>query len=411
MSRGDAAHVEIPRIVGLDQARAIALIAMLWAHSSDAWRERLSWPMLHGAGSMLLERFATPAFVTIFGLTLGAVRWSPGGPDASTRARARLLRRAGILLACCAVVAMPNWTRLVAEGEAAPAKYLIHSYSILEFYALAVTSLAVAGGWLRARPLWTCMAVGVLFLLLERICASWLLASTLDFALLEWLRMIFVSGQYGYLGLMGWALTMIPLGVHLSRGWRSGRRARSLWLLTSAGLLATAAGAVLGLDWGRELPRPAGLTAGGIARTLVVELGERGRPQLWFFMMFGGAAVAITGLLGLANRIAPSVSVALHPLSLLGKNTLAIYVASGLVMPGIHAVRWGLGRRDARYELLLVGLFVAFTLALLWRTQRADGRRGAARAKPVEAAGGAEPSPSILIREPTALAGELRTSS
>ena len=235
-----------------------------------------------------------------------------------------------------------------------------------------------------------------------------------DFTLLEWLRMIFVSGQYGYLGLMGWALMMIPLGVHLSRSWQSGRRVQSLWLLVFAGVLTTVAGVFLGLDWGHKLPRPYELTAEGIAQSLIVQLGDRDRPQLWFFMMFGGVAVTLTGLLGLANRIAPFVSSLLHPLSLLGKNTLPIYISSGLVMPGIGALRWSLGFRS-RYEILVIGLFVAFTLALLWRTERADrraeARRAAARGKPVEEVAEAEPNPSTLVHEPIPMIGELGMSS
>lgn len=402
MQRGDASPVESPRVIGLDQARAIALIAMLWAHSSDAWRERLPWPWLHGTGSMLLERFATPAFVTIFGLTLGAVRWSSRGPDAADRVRARLFRRAGILLACIVGCALPNWVSLAVKGETAPMSYLFVSYTILEFYALAVVTLAVAGDWLRARSLWSCVAIGGLCLLLEQVCASRLLASKLDFAFLEWLRMIFVSGQYAYLGLMGWALMMIPLGVHLSRGWRAGRRAQSLWLLVLVGMLTAIAGIFLGLEWGYRLPR----TAEEVAQSLVVQLGARGRPQLWFFMMFGGVAVTAAGLLGLANRIAPLVSSLLHPLSLLGKNTLAIYISSGLVMPSIHAIRWSRGYGHSRYELLVVGLFVAFTLTLLWRTERA-GRRAAARWKPADEVAQPDPSPlTTLMREPMIVVGK-----
>jgi len=406
MQRGDAKPVGGPRIVGLDQARAIALIAMLWAHSSDAWRARLSWPWLHGTGSMLLERFATPAFVTIFGLTLGAVRWSPRGADAVGRVRARMLRRAGILLACTVVGALPNWVALAVEGGTAPVDYLFVSYSILEFYALAVLTLAVAGEWLRARSLGTCIAIGGLLLLVEQVCASRLLGSKLDSALLEWLRMILVSGQYAYLGLMGWALMMIPLGVHLGRGWRADRRVRSLWLLVLVGILTTMAGVFLGLEGDYRLPR----TAEGVAQSLVDQLGARGRPQLWFFMMFGGVAVAASGLLGLADRITPLVSGLLHPLSLLGKNTLAIYISSGLVMPSIFAIRWRWGYGHTRYELMVVGLFVAFTLALLWRTERADrrssARRADAREEPADEAARPEPGPLIAVGEPLILVGE-----
>ncbi|HJZ93873.1 MAG TPA: heparan-alpha-glucosaminide N-acetyltransferase domain-containing protein, partial [Gemmataceae bacterium] len=132
------------RLMGLDQARAVAIIAMIVAHFAPGVFIQL--PQLDPVRTPVLwfGRTATPAFVTVFGVTTGFVflprfRRTPGG---TTR---WVLWRAAVVTFAAAVVALPQWVRLGSHGVTDPWEWVFGGYSVLLFYSLA---LALLPAWL-----------------------------------------------------------------------------------------------------------------------------------------------------------------------------------------------------------------------------------------------------------------------
>src|SRR5262249_16379748 len=134
------------RLLGLDQARAVAIIAMMVFHFAPGVFIQL--PQFEPLRNPILwfGRMATPAFVVVFGVTTGFVflpryvRHKPGNLSG------RLRRRAFWILVCAIAITVPIWIRLGSSSEVDAWQCVFCLYSVLLFYALA---LAVLPHWLR----------------------------------------------------------------------------------------------------------------------------------------------------------------------------------------------------------------------------------------------------------------------
>jgi hypothetical protein len=363
------------RLLGLDQARAVAILAMLAAHFAPgvfAQAPRLEpWR----APILAFARLATPTFVVVFGVTVGFVylpRYRRGEPGQTAR---HLGRRAAVMVLCATAIALPLWGRLAGEGAADPWVWLFGLYSVLLFYALA---LALLPTWLR----WLCPAGQISNLSRRALTIKCVLAGaglwavgTAGEALVppgppsgpEFLRMLLVSGSFAYSQLMGTALVAIPVGVGLRAAWDAGVDRRFLGTLLLAGLGLAALGGLWG--WAAGVYDPARLLSGEL----------RTPPRAWYFLHIGGMGLALIPILELLTRVAWTPRPAAYLVALFGQSGLTVYTGHAFVLPGLAlADRLVPLHGAARVAAALVP-FAAFCVLVMYARHRRGRPQGLPR--------------------------------
>jgi hypothetical protein len=309
------------RLAGLDQARAVAILAMLAAHFAPGVFAQLPrFEPLH-VPTLAFARLATPTFMVVFGVTVGFV-YLPPRPGMGRR----LLKRAALLLVCAVIVAVPGWVRLAAESPTHVWAWPFAMYSVLLFYALAVAALpawlalaASADGQPRVTA--RCVAAGV---------GLWALG-TMGHQLWaqeppggpEFARMMLVSGSFAYCQMMGTALLAVPVGAWLRRCWRTWRDRRALATLLVAALGLAAVGGLWGIAAGEYDPD----------RILSGEL--RTPPRAWYFLHVGGVGLDLIPALELATRAAGRLRPLAAALARFGQVGPVVYTGHTLVLPGL----------------------------------------------------------------------------
>jgi hypothetical protein len=354
----------------LDYARAIAMASMIWAHYGPALQERSSVTALHSTAAEFVKRLATPGFMTVFGLTCGAVlfpRWRRQEPRAVRR---WVAVRIGLLAACVLLLAVPGWVVLAARGSWRVSDYLFACHSVLTFYALAVFTVGCVFAIGRdRRVIWLALLGGGCWILFQRL-RPWLAALGPDSGGAAFARLMFVTGKYAYFTGISWVFLMIPVGASLRARWESGGRFASERFLLGLGLALTMGSALTAHL--RE-----GLTLATL-RTFAFE--DRYFDRFWNFGLYSGAALVLAACPGLAARAWPRIHALLYPLALAGRHALPIYVVQELVLSWITALRELRGVRSSLLDALLLGLGALVGIAILARGHRRDRARRRARA-------------------------------
>lgn len=309
----------VGRLWGLDQARAVAFIAMILAHFAPGVFERVpSLASLHDPVRWF-GRLATPAFMVIFGVTAGFVflpRYVRGTPGDTGR---KLVRRAAIVFVCAIAIVIPEWIRFACLPERPGGwDWVFEVYSVLVFYTIG---LAVLPLWLRLlsrQTLIRAIVCGVaLWLIGIEGYRSW---EGHERSLPEFIRMLLVSGPYAYFQMMGTALVAMPLGLYLRRALQSGRGDRVLVGYLLLGLAVSAAGAV----WG--------FSRGEIDPVKIINGELRIPPRAWYFLHFGGIALAMIPILEFATRPWLLRSAG-YALALFGQTSLLLFTGHAFVLP------------------------------------------------------------------------------
>jgi len=308
------------RLPGLDEARAVAIGALILAHFAPAILERGLVGDGIATAILLIARFATPGFIVIFGVSAGLVYAPDFAEGRAAAGRRRLRRRVRLLLISSLLVAAPGYAAAWRSGDLDLGGFILASYGILTFYLLAVCSLLVFLPVLAKRPSAWLVVVGT---------GMW--AAGVALAMVPWIdgerighlglaRLYFVSGAYAYLPLMGSALLVIPIGAALRRGMRGGGIGRTVQRLAvgacAAACLALAAGYLQG-----EL-QMVEITSGRL----------KAPPRPWYFALFGSTALLMFAVFYAASSV-QWVSRALTPVRLVGQCALPIYVAHAFVLP------------------------------------------------------------------------------
>lgn len=318
------------RLLGLDQARAVAILAMLAAHFApgvfaqvprlEPWRDGLNG----------FARLATPTFVVVFGVTIGFVYLPRYVGRDPRRAVVRLYRRTALMLVCAVVIAVPTWVQLAVEHTTDPWKWPYGLYSVLLFYALALVLLPA---WLRlvgqaSNPAgqvgnlsYRCLVAGV---------ALWVIG-TEGHRLLpegppagpEFVRTVLASGSFAYFQLMGTALLAVPIGWWLHRRWEADDGPQSLIGLLVVALGLSMIGAIWGLVSGEYVWGP--FLAGDL----------RTPPRAWYFLHVGGVGLALIPALELATRALHPLRRAAYLLALFGQEALVIFTGHVFVLPAL----------------------------------------------------------------------------
>jgi len=361
------------RLVGLDQTRAVAILAMLAAHFAPG--VFIQFPQLEPIQSPVLwfARLATPTFVVVFGVTTGFAllpRYLRGESRATDR---RLRRRGAVMLLCAAVVAVPAWIRLATEREANPWAWAFGAYSVLLFYALALVVLPAWLGWLTrpgARLGVECTLAGV---------GLWAIGAAAEAvwpqrppSLVEFTRMMLVSGSFPYCQMMGVAIVAIPVGYKLRQRWQAGTDGEFLGSLLVSGIALAVGGGLWGWAVGEYDP----------ARILSGDL--RVPARAWYFLHLGGAGLTLIPAMELLTRAVPPLRPVGYLLALFGQGALVIYTGHALVLPGLALADefvplFGAGRVAA--ALIPFALFCA---VVMYDRHRRPPARASVRVRRIE---------------------------
>lgn len=313
-----------PRFTAIDETRALAIISMMIMHFGPGVFQRL--PALEALAEpvLFLGRFATTTFILVFGVTVGFVYYDRfQGPD-----RARVLEavqtRSRLLVLCALAICVPDYINLWLAGDFNSSHWLFKTYSILNYYTLALLSVPL---WLRAlgrTPLRNALLLGVAHWALALL---WLPFWPLDTALglQEYLRLNLLSGPYGYLQLSGSAIMAIPVGIQLRKAVRMGQEWTFLRRLMPVTLSLTLAGLTLGL------------ASGELSLHSIVAGVVKAPPRVWYWLFFAGPAfLLLAGFIMLGLQLGAREKRLTYPLALFGQASLPIYTAHTFVLPALN---------------------------------------------------------------------------
>ena len=354
-----AARSAKPRLSFVDQTRALAIMAMILMHFGPGLLERL--PTLGPSAELILVagRFATPAFITVFGVTVGLVYGHRFADGSDAKAKTKLLARARDVIIAALLLAIPRYTLLADDGSLAFDSAAYATYSVLNYYVLGLATMPF---WLRLigpDPVRRAPVVGI-GLWVVHLLLGGLWPYDPARGVLEYARLHLVSGGYPYFAMTGVALCALPVGVWLreSRSLPGGPGAMLRLRIVPLGLAV----AVAGLLWGSWL--------GELSLQAILDAVPKAPARPWYYLLFGGLTLLLLGVMaglgeGLRRAFSPRALVLLYPLSLMGQASLEIYTGHAYVLPGLYwldqvAHVRGLGRIIA--ALLPFAVFCGFAL-------------------------------------------------
>lgn len=372
-----------PRLLCLDAARAAAIFAMILAHFGPALFTRVQALAPYESGISLLYRFATPGFVTIFGITAGFVYYEKMKHGSRWPVDSKLLNRALLLLVCTLLVKSPNYPTLMAAPDFGFDDVLYNSYTILAFYALAVALMPL---WLRlilAAPVRTCLGLGI-----AHWTIGWLLVHEIwpeqgGEGVAGFSRFFLVSGSYGYFQLMGTALLVLPIGIAFRRAVRAGETASFLRGMSAVGAIFFLAG--LGLAQAVGELSVAGIASGDM----------KAPPRIWYYLLYGGATIGVIGLAGLAEVKWLTIRRLVYPVGLLGQAALPIYVSHFYAQPFAQFLEQQAPGLGAGTDLIPLAVFAVFCVAMGYRRHRLAQRKATRLAGTAGLAQATLPAPEV----------------
>lgn len=326
-------------------------------------------------------RMATPAFVTIFGVTAGLVflpKFVRGDPGDTPY---RLRRRAFWVFVCAAIITVPHWFKLARHGTEYAWPWLFKSYSVLLFYAVA---LAILPLWLRflsrqtemrallaGVALWVAGTVGYACWPQAGVDSPTLVAvddggqmvkevwPPAGAAWLEFARLILLSGDYGYLQMMGTALLAMPIGLRLREARDSGSDGPFLVRLLFTAIVLSAVGGIWGMAMGQYDVKN------------IIDGKLKIPPHGWYFLHFGAIAVAAVAGLELLMRNLDFLRGPGYLLALFGQTSLVLYTAHAFVLPSLELADLAIPLHGVPRVIFGFVPFATFCAAVMyWRHRR-----------------------------------------
>ncbi len=136
-----------PRFTAIDETRALAIISMMIMHFGPGVFQRL--PALAPLAEPVLfwGRFATTTFILVFGVTVGFVYYERFQGPSRPQVLKAVHARSRLLVLCALLICVPTYINLALTGDFNGSRWLFSTYSILNYYALALLSVPL---WLRA---------------------------------------------------------------------------------------------------------------------------------------------------------------------------------------------------------------------------------------------------------------------
>lgn len=344
------------RLTLLDQSRALAIIAMIIFHFGEGALSRL--PQLAHIGDyiLLLGRLATPAFITVFGITAGFVYFKAIEKAGTAPVFSNIHRRTRFIVLGALAISIPAWINLLIAQDSQFNHWLFSFYSVLNFYALAFLSLPTWILLTRANPQQRCLALGVVFWLIGMgLYQIW--ARNPDLGFFEYIRLHLCSGAYSYFHLAGYALLLMPLGIQLRIALQQNQLSRYFLQLAGLGIILTCIGLLLGY-----LSQELSLQA-------IVKGTVKAPPRIWYFMLFGGVSLIMIALVGTLEQLLQRAQLAyfVYPLTLFGQVALPIYVGHAFVLPSLNWLDYFIKIEGILRIVLPLSIFVLFCLIMMYR--------------------------------------------
>lgn len=350
----DVSAKKTPRNTAIDEFRAIAILSMIIAHFAPGLFDRL--PQLDWLRNyvMVAGRLATVAFVVVFGITIGYVylkKFMEGDAESSINS---IYRRARLVFLCVFIFAAPEYINLIVEGETNAYVYLRKTYSVLNFYALALFLLPSLLRLVKSSPWVLCPAIGVL-LWLVGYGVLMLVVEPPKYSMGGYVYYLLAGGAFGVFQLLGVSLVFVPVGLFLKTKSRE-FNLRRLTIFVSVGLLLVVVGASIGNRVGE-------MTLEGFASGRI-----KIPPRVWYWCFFGGASVIIFSVLMYLHEVVPGFAKFMRPVALFGMSSLAIFTSHTWVLPlvnwfdRIYVVE---GMSRAIFAMALFGLFCC--ASVLWK--------------------------------------------
>lgn len=350
---GQAPVKRAARFAALDQVRGLAILCMVMSHFGPGVYERVGIGGEFRRTLDLVGRFATPAFVLIFGITL-AIVYIPKArtnPQATCRT---LIRRSGLVFLCSLVVALHGTVKalLAADQPDFIFRLMLAQYSVLTFYTVAIFVTALVIKFIARDPSRVGLVAGALLIFG---------GSVLGYAALppqgrNWLelfRLLFVSGKYGVFVLMGCAWLMIGIGMLIRKHLQNGTSFHKDVLSIAVAM------ALLGLSDGRIV---GWRTIGDLAA------GFGDPPQFWYLSVIGGGLLMALVLLDRFRL--PGVGFVLERV---GRYPLSIYVAHSFVLPAVELFRHiAPSVPDMIWTVTCLLLFLGYCAYKVWRSTTLD---------------------------------------
>jgi len=312
------------RLTCLDETRAIAIIAMILIHFTEGVINQLPQLLWLKEPIFLFGRFATPAFITIFGITAGFVHFEKFTQGNRQAVIHQLKARTLVVFWCAVLVCLPRYINFVIDGEYDYGKWLINFYSILHYYTLGLLSLILWLHLIQRDPIRWCLILGV---------AHWLIGIGL-YAIwpksvfgytVEYFRLYLVSGAFSYFALSGTALLAMPVGILLRRSVKTQTTLPQLGKTMLIGMGLT----LVGWGWGVGI--------GEFQVDQIITGSLKAPPRPWYFMYFGGMTLVLLAFLGWLDQVWSKYAILTYPLVLFGQTALVIFTSHMWVLP---TVRW-----------------------------------------------------------------------
>jgi len=330
------------RLTAIDKTRAFAILCMITIHFGPGVFDRLPSLDFLMEPVLFLGRFATTAFIIVFGITIGYIYIdkyiaAPGPVSKKIYARARLLFIYAI------IICIPNYINLVIQGDTNPSHWLYGTYSILNYYAIALFTLPLWLRFLTQNLVRNSLLLGASFWILGYLLLQfWHFDDALVFrryeeldlylpenpdhlGFLEYLRLTFISGPYAYLQLSGSAILAILAGYFLRKLNNAGRITEISYYLIPISLVLTVSGIVLGIYF-QEF---------SIHNVVVGDI--KAPPRLWYWLFFSGPTLLVLLLFVIIDLRPKSLAErATYPLAIFGQGSLIIYTGHSFVLPMIN---------------------------------------------------------------------------
>jgi len=344
------------RLYGLDQARAVAILAMMVFHFGEGVFKEL--PQLEALRTPVLwfGRMATPAFIVVFGVTAGFVFLPKFIRGEIATTSSRLWRRAGWILFCSVLIAIPVWIRFGVQGQSGAWRWGFELYSVLLFYALALAILPWQLRFLSQQTELRALLMGIVFWLIG--AQGFHLWPEAPPSSSEFGRMMLMSGSYAYFQMMGTAFLAMPIGLQLKKA-RDERRDGMFFLnLLGAGLFLSALGALWGTAIGEY--EPAAIVAGAL----------RVPARAWYFLHFGAMALVWISVLELLTRGVRWLRAPGYVLALFGQTSLVLFTGHMFVLPTLDVIKHLTPLHGAAKVVVAFVPFVVFCALVMYGRHR-----------------------------------------
>ena len=323
------------RFNALDELRGIAILAMIFAHWGPGLYQRLDvtgFPLdlLHFFG-----RIATPAFILVFGITIG-IAFIPSIRSGNTSVSTSLLRRSKIVFVAMLIISLPKVIEIAYDNslEASYLSLLLATYSVLTFYTLAIAITALLLSKISEIGF---AILGTIFILTGTLIDGSVWPPSEEIDLVEITRLVLFSGKYGFFVLLGCAYLLVPVSVFISKSLKEEQfNTNRIIVLSSLFFLLIGTACA----YGEHLRDFHDLAYNYFAP-----------PVYWYFFIVSGLVLFVLYLL---HNIADSFFKSI--LRAVGKNPLKIYVSHKLVIPLAGFLSSDLVHLNKTFSILLVVL-------------------------------------------------------